>query len=112
MAFTENELAELKLLCQEVGQLEEGGCTYLLLTGLKLPQSCSPSRIDALLCPAGRDGYTSRLFFAERVQSPSHLNWNANAVRIGERNWNAYSWNVAPGLRLAQMVAAHIKALQ
>jgi hypothetical protein len=112
MSFTEEQVAELKQLCQAVRQYEEAGCTYLLLPGLNLPEGCSPSRLDALLCPTPRDGYSSRLFFAERVGSRAQLNWNANGVRIAERNWHAYSWKVSPDLRLAQMVAAHLRALR
>ena len=35
-----------------------------------------------------------------------------NGVRIAERNWHAYSWKTSPNLRLAQMVAAHLRALR
>ena len=69
MTIPEEEVAELKQLCPDVQQCEEAGCTYLLLPGLILPEGCSPSRTDVLLCPFARDGYSSRLFFAERVQS-------------------------------------------
>ena len=82
MSFPEDQVAELKLLCAEAQQCEEAGCTYLLLPGLKLPKGCSPAKTDALLCPTARDGYPFRLFFAERVQSSTKLNWNAERVRI------------------------------
>lgn len=111
-SFPDEQVAELNMLCCGVQQCEEAGFTYLLLPGLALPEGCRPPAIDALLCPTARDGYPSRLFFAERVQSAKQLNWNANAVRIVERNWDAFSWKVNPNLRLAQMVAAHLRALQ
>jgi hypothetical protein len=114
MSFPEDQVAELKLLCPDVSEVEEAGCKYLLLPGLNLPDECSPARTDALLCPSARDGYPSRLFFAERVQSKAKAepNWNANGVRIAERNWHAFSWKTNPNLRLAQMVAAHLRALR
>ena len=112
MAFPEDQVEELKRLSTCIEQCEEGGRTYLLLPGLYLPEGCSPSRVDGLLCPTERDGYPSRLFFAERVQSRNPLNWNANGVRIAERNWHAYSWKVNPNLRLVQMIAAHLRALR
>lgn len=114
MTFPDNQVAELKLLCHDVSQVEEAGCTYLLLPGLNLPDGCRPACTDALLCPSARDGYASRLFLAEKVQSnaKSEPNWNANGVRIVERNWHAYSWKTNPDLRLAQMVAAHLRALR
>ncbi len=112
MSFPDDQVAELKLLCPCIQHVEEAGCTYLLLPGLRLPAGCIPSRVNALLCPSARDGYPSRLFFAERLQSRVQLNWNANGVRIAERNWHAYSWKVNSNLRLAQMVAAHLRALR
>ncbi len=114
MSFPEDQVAELKLLCPNVSEVKESGCTYLLLPGLNLPDGCSPARTDALLCPSARDAYPSRLFLAERVQSKAAAvpNWNANGVRIAERNWHAYSWKTNPNLRLAQMVPAHLRALR
>lgn len=112
MTFPDVQVAELKLLCPSIQQVEEASCTYLLLPGLMLPTGCSPCSVDALLCPSARDGYPSRLFFAERIQSRAQLNWNANGVRIAERNWHAYSWKVNPNLRLAQIVAAHLRAIR
>jgi hypothetical protein len=114
MSFPEDQIVELKALYPGLAAHAEGGTTYLLLPQAKLPEGCSPSQTDLLLCPTERDGYPSRLFFAQVVQcskSPN-LNWNGNA-RIVERNWHAYSWRVkTPGLRLAQIVTSHMRALQ
>lgn len=112
MKFSEDEVAELKLLCPDVSIVVEAGCEFILLPGLILPEGCAPVQIDALLCPVERDGYASRLFFGVQIQSKNKPNWNANAVRIVERNWHAYSWKIGPNLRLAQMVAAHLRALR
>jgi hypothetical protein len=114
MSYPEDQVVELKLLCPDVSEVKEAGCIYFFLPGLILPDGCSPARTDALLCPSARDGYPSRLFLAERVQSKAKAepNWNANGVRIVERNWHAYSWKTNPNLRLAQMVAAHLRALR
>lgn len=114
MSFPEDQVAELKLLCADVSEVSEAGCTYLFLPGLNLPDGCSPPRTDALLCPTARDGYPSRLFFAEQVQCKASVqpNWNANGVRIAERNWHAFSWKTNSNFRLAQLVAAHLRALR
>ncbi len=112
MSLSEDQIAEVKQLCPNVQLHEEAGCAYLLLPGLNLPDGCSPASMDALLCPSDRDGYPSRLFFAEKVTSLKQLNWNANGVRIAERNWQAYSWKTNPNLRLIQMIAAHLGALR
>lgn len=91
----------------------EAGISYILIPDLVLPKGCAPERVDVLLCPTGRDGYTSRLFFAQRVNGPRPLNWNANGVRIGEKNWHAFSYRIgATASRLAQKLSSHLTALQ
>jgi hypothetical protein len=112
MKFNDEQVEELKLLCPGVAQAEEGGRTFFSLPGLSLPEGCQPSQVDALLCPSEMDSYPSRLFFAAQIQGPGSRNWNANGVRILEKNWHAFSWKVDPKLRLAQMVAAHLKGLR
>jgi hypothetical protein len=110
MTFPEDEVRELSRLFPGTEQSDEGGTPYFLLPQLLLPSGRSPERIDALFCPKGRDGYPSRLFFAETIASPVARNWNG--VRILERNWYAVSWRVREGLRLAQAVRAHLDALR
>ena len=107
-----DEITELKKLAPKVQRCDEGGVTFYLLPQLALPSGCTPERVDALLCPTPRDGYPSRLFFDEQVRASGNQNWNG-AARILERNWYAYSWMVPePGLRLAQIVMAHLRALR
>jgi hypothetical protein len=113
MSFPEDEVAELKQLCPGVAGCSDGGTFYLLLPGLILPDGCNPLVADALLCPTPRDGYNSRLFFDRVVSSRQALNWHMQNVRIVERNWSAYSWKLnRAGLRLAQMVGEHLRALR
>lgn len=114
MSLPDDEVAELKGFFPDLLAAKEGGITYVLLRNARLPQGCSPSSMDLLLCPAERDGYTSRLYFAERVQAAPTapaLNWNGTC-RVLERNWSAFSWKVPGGLRLAQLVQAHLRALR
>ncbi len=110
MHYAEDQLSELKLLCRDVREIQEGGCSFLFLPALHLPDGCTPQSRDAILCPFPRDGYASRLFFAEKIQSNNQCNWNASGVRIAERNWHAFSWQTNANLRLAQMIAAHLRA--
>ncbi len=113
MAFPADQVAEVKQFCPDLQQCEEAGCAFLLLPMLTLPEGCSPRRTDALLCPSAREGYPSRLYFADRVRSRAQLNWNATGVRIVERVWQAYSWKLThSNLRLAQMIALHLRALR
>lgn len=112
MGFPADQIAELKLLCADVQECEEAGGVYLLLPALRLPAGCDPPVMDVLFCPTSRDGYASRLFFSERLKSHANLNWNAQRVRILERNWDAFSWRVSAEPRLIQMIAAHLRALK
>lgn len=111
MKFPQDQIDELKKIFPEVSIYEEGGYTFFLIPNFELPKGCIPEKTDVLLCPMQRDGYSSRLFFSEKVQSCKTLNWNANGVRILERNWYAFSWRVQPNLRIAQMIVSHIRGL-
>jgi len=114
MEFPLDQIEEMKAAFPGVSSAEEGGIVYFLIPQFQLPLGTSPSVVDLLLCPtADRHGYPSRLFFGEQVRSKNPLNWNTNGVRILERNWYAYSWKVTQqGLRLMQILALHLKALQ
>src|SRR5687767_11593702 len=92
--FPADQIEELKTF-GKLQQAQEGGLTFIFIPQLALPQGCKPERVDVLLCPASRDGYTSRLFFAQQVQKPTlpPPNWNGS-VRILERTWYAFSWRM------------------
>jgi hypothetical protein len=113
MAIGDDELRELTRQYPDVAEGTEAGVTYYLIPGIRLPEGCTPDCVDALLCPAGRDGYPSRLFLEKAVSCRHARNWNSSNVRILERNWFAVSWMVkAPSLRLAQLLAAHLEAFR
>ena len=111
MSLPDDQVEELKTLFGGIQAAKEGGITYVLVPAATLPQGCTPLVVDLLLCPAERDGYPSRLYFSQQVTSPTPRNWNGQ-TRVLERNWFAYSWKVDPGIRLAQMVQAHLQALR
>jgi|SRR5436309_8549478 len=112
MQFPDNQIEELKHVCPEARQYGEGGILYFFLPGLRLPDGCSPAQLDALLCPTSHHGYTSRLFFEQLITSPQSRNWSTTA-RIMERNWHAISWQIPEtNLRLAQIVALHLRAFR
>jgi len=113
MNFPEDQIEELKLLfCPDLALATEGGTDFIRMADLKLPPGCEPGVVDALLCPASYQGYDSRLFYSSLLKTPTQRNWNANSVQILGRNWFAFSWKTKPGLRLAQMVAAHMMGLR
>lgn len=111
--FPSDQIEEIRKMCSGLSIGEELGIAYIRMSSLVLPEGTTPAKVDALLCPSPRDGYSSRLFYAEKIQSPRYdeLNWNANGVRILEQNWHAYSWKInRDGLRLAQMTSDHLNA--
>jgi len=112
MDFPTDQLEELKQLFPGVAFCEEGGAPYFLLPSLQLPHGCEPSAVDTLLCPISRDGYRSRLYFAQIIKAPPALNWNSKNVMILGRTWHAYSWRTEGDHRLAQMVMIHLLGLQ
>lgn len=105
------QLEELLRPYPGVHEAQEGGVTFYLLPSLAMPEGCQPATVDALLCPVPRDGYESRLFLATRVTCAVGQNWNSE-VRLFERTWHAASWRTRAGLRLAQMVSAHLDAFR
>ena len=111
MTLPEDQLDELKRFFSSAACAKEAGITYILLPNAVLPSGCNPGSTDLLLCPAERDGYPSRLYFSAQISSPKQLNWNGS-IRVLERNWFAYSWKVEAGLRLAQMIQAHLQAFK
>src|SRR5882672_11146927 len=112
MQIPDDVLAELHSLGRRVQRFDEGGKPYLLIADHALPEGCDPPIVDVLLCPQGRDGYPSRLFFSQRVKSRAGREF-VHEARIAERQWYAYSWHVdRTDLRLAQLLAAHERALR
>lgn len=119
MEISADQLDEMKKIYPSAKKAEEGGVTYFFLPNLKMPDGCTPEKVDALLCPSPRDGYTSRLFFAQKVSCKDkpkrnpNPKWNSNgSVRILDHTWYAFSWRINTSIRLAQMVSAHLDGLR
>jgi hypothetical protein len=111
MYFPEEEIDELKTIAPNLSVAQEGGYTYVHISGLVLPNGCQPAIADALLCSTQREGYNSRLFFSQPISSGIVRNWSSS-IRVLERNWHAISWQTQPGLRLAEILSVHLKALR
>jgi hypothetical protein len=112
MTTLAEQLTELAVMHPGVAMATEGGTTFYRIPTLRLPSGCSPAAVDALLCPSARDGYPSRLYYSAQIQSPNSLNWHVQGVQILGQKWWAISWRTAEGLRLAQMVRAHLDAFR
>ncbi|TDO83740.1 hypothetical protein EV143_101180 [Flavobacterium chryseum] len=112
MNFTEDQILELKSITPDLSMAQDGGYTYIRIDNLQLPDHCNPNVVNALLCPAQKDGYESSLFYSAQITGCPSRNWNRVNVRILEENWFAISWRVNPGLRLSEMLLIHLSALR
>lgn len=109
MVYPKEEIEELKCYCTKLSLLPEVSVNYLYMEGLRLPAGCEPAVCDGLFCPVPKDGYPSRLYLSTQVKSIYSRNWNVRNVRIGERNWFAFSWKVElTNPTLAQLLVAHL----
>ncbi len=109
MAYPKEETEELKSYCAKLSLLSEAGVSFLYMEGLRLPTGCEPPVCDGLLCPVPKDGYPSRLYLSTQVKSLYTRNWNVSNLRIGEKNWFAFSWKVElTNPTLAQLLVAHL----
>ena len=111
MTFPPDEIGEVKTVFAGLSTASEGGTDFILIPSLKLPASCDPPVVDALLCPSQKDGYSSRLYLSARITHKGlGQNWNADHVILG-RCWFAVSWRVDPSVtRLLSILAAHLEA--
>ncbi len=112
MMFPEDQIKELKGIAPDLSLAEEGGYTYIRIDNLQLPDHCNPRVVNALLCPASREGYASTLFYSSQVSGGPARNWNRLNVRILDANWFAISWQVRSDLRLVEMLQVHLSALR
>lgn len=113
MNFPEDQILELKSIAPDLSIAQDGGYAYIRIDNLQLPDHCQPNVVNALLCPSQRDGYASSLFFSAHITGlPNTRNWNRINVRILGENWNAISWGVTPGYRLAELLLIHLRALR
>jgi hypothetical protein len=104
--YPQTQFDELKKHFPNAKEFEEG-YEYILLPALSLPNG---EIMDVLLCPQLREGYHSRLFFADKFELNEEKPWSQ--FYIGDKNWYAYSWQPPTGLTLVQMIGNHLKAVK
>jgi hypothetical protein len=108
--LSEESLAELMTICDGAKEMAEGGCTFVYLPGLNIRTGEHVVSQDALLCLQARDGYPTRLFLSQQIQSRGS-NWTTH--RVVDRTWYTWSWNhVSSELRPAQILAEHLRGLR
>lgn len=114
MVTNEDQLKEVKKYFGEVAVAKEGGIEYVLIKNAPMPLGCTPNHTDVLLCTGPRDGYPSRLFFAQKVEGLGTRNWHPTTFFILNQNWFAFSLNFThtSDLTLAQAIQTHLSAFR
>jgi hypothetical protein len=83
---------------------------YVFFPVLKFDSGNTPHAMPALLCPANRDGYPTRLFLEKKIPSRGN-NWNVFQIR--SRSWWACSWRDVPAsLPWLAILANHLRPLR
>lgn len=109
--MSDHDVVTLKAVYPGLQVMHEGEESFILLPSLALPEGCKPSHCNALLCPHARDGYATRLYFAEKINTPTNRNWNG--AFILEQNWHAISWkDVTADQTLTSILLEHLVALR
>lgn len=89
---------------------EEGGLPYVFIPRLCFESGGKKLSMPAVLCPAARDSYPTRLFLEKQVAAKGQ-NWKAHVIR--GHSWWAFSWNEVPAsLPWLQILANHLRAMQ
>jgi len=110
MMLLPEQMGELKAICADAREMSEAGQAYVYLPGLRLPEGSNPAEADGLLSLQGREGYPTRLFLSQQIVGKGN-NWNS--FRILDKTWFACSWNnVSSALRLAEILAEHLRAFR
>ena len=110
MSFSPEDVRELAETFPGTERGEEAGVTYFRIPEVTLPDGCSPSQVTLLLCPSHVGGYDYRLFFSQKVRTPTNKNWNGSIHILGQ-TWHAFSWQAKEKVSLTQMVARLLRAL-
>jgi len=103
-------MSELQAICPGARLMTDGGVTFILLPGLRLPAGCTPSQSDGLLAIQQRDGYPTKLYLSAPIQGKGN-NWNV--FPILDRTWHSWSWkDVVYSGRPVDTLAQHLVALR
>jgi hypothetical protein len=105
MPFSNEDIEEVRQICQGAQEMAEGGFSYVFLPNLKLP--CPPGCVDGLLCPQPHTSYTTRLFLSAIVPGKG-VHWTTHTIL--SRTWHTPSWkDVASNQRPAEILAQHLR---
>lgn len=103
------QLARLQTLCRGAELWDDATGPVVHLPEIKVESGGSLHTVDALLWPAGRDGYDTRLFFSAKL--PVNRNWQVYNVLT--KTWHAISWNGISGNQpWLDILAGHLEAVK
>ena len=107
--MSELDLADMKRFSPEASTFTDGGLRYIDMPKLRLPDTCTPQVVNALLCMDQREGYPTRLFFSAPIHTPTRaITWQT--VSVAGTTWYAYSWNNVPSTTPVAVLIGHLHA--
>ena len=106
----EDQLEELRAVCQEAKPLTDGPLQLIHIKYLQVPTGDAQFIVpEALLCLSPHEGYPTRLFLSERPAKA--LNWSV--ITVLGRAWHKWSWkDVSANQRPLQILAQLLKAFR
>lgn len=107
---SEEELDELRTICEAARPLTDGPLQLIHLKRLVIPMGNQEFLVsEALLCLSPHEGYMTRLFLSDKP--PKALNWSI--ITVLGRAWHKWSWQgVSSDQRPAQILTQHLKAFR
>ena len=111
MSDSESEVESLRELSSQASLHHDGGvpCVRMPQTHLVCPSGVLV--MEAVLCPLGLSGYSTRLLLERRIPEKGNLNWQE--VMLLGRAWHTWSWNqVSPDQPWIRIFAEHARALR
>jgi hypothetical protein len=103
-------LQHINLIYPGATSMSEAGHDYIHVPSLRLPEGCTPSKVEALLWMTGNGNYPTRLFLTQIIPGRG-ANWTTHTV-LG-RTWYTWSWKDIPtSLRPIEALAEHLRGLR
>lgn len=106
----EDEIARIQGIYPDARALSEGAITFVHLPKITIATKAGDIEREALLCPYGHSGYTTRLFLDATV--PTGLaNWTEHTLFT--RKWFTWSWNnIVANQAWTAILANHLAAFR
>lgn len=107
----QTQLVSLRNLSPQAELMTEGGQVAAYLPSVQFEAKGAKVTRNLLLWPGPKDGYLTRLFLSEQVQSTEGRAWTSFSLCGG--TWWAVSWQgVAANLPWLAILANHLRAFK